>query len=76
MGYDLISVHGVSNPQRAIKESDAVFVGGGNTFRLLKELYDWDLVEVIRRAVENGKPYVGSSAGAIIACPSLKTRHR
>jgi dipeptidase E len=56
MGYDLISVHDVSNAQRAIKESDAVFVGGGNTFRLLKELYDWDLLEGIRQAVEDGKP--------------------
>ena len=73
MGYDLVSVHDVSNAQRAIKESDAVFVGGGNTFRLLKELYDWDLREVIRHAVEDGKPYVGSSAGSIVACPSLKT---
>jgi dipeptidase E len=73
MGYDLMSIHDVSNPQRAIKESDAVFVGGGNTFRLLRELYDWDLREVIRHAVEDGKPYVGSSAGSIVACPSLKT---
>ena len=73
MGYDLMSIHDVSHPQRAIKESDAVFVGGGNTFRLLKELYDWDLLEGIRQAVEDGKPYVGSSAGSIVACPSLKT---
>ena len=73
MGYDVISVHDVPNAQRAIKESDAVFVGGGNTFRLLKELYDWDLLEGIRQAVEDGKPYVGSSAGSIVACPSLKT---
>jgi len=73
MGYELMSIHDISNPQRAIKESDAVFVGGGNTFRLLKKLYDWDLREVIRHAVGEGKPYVGSSAGSIVACPSLKT---
>ena len=73
MGYDLISVHDVSHPQRVIKEADAVFVGGGNTFRLLKSLYDWDLLDIIRHAVAGGKPYVGSSAGSIIACPSLKT---
>ena len=54
-------------------EKKSVFVGGGNTFRLLKELYDWDLLEGIRQAVEDGKPYVGSSAGSIVACPSLKT---
>jgi dipeptidase E len=73
MGYDLMSIHDVSHPQRAIKEADAVFVGGGNTFRLLKGLYDWDLREVILHAVKDGKPYVGSSAGSIVACPSLKT---
>ncbi len=73
MGCDLISVHDVSNPQRAIKDADAVFVGGGNTFRLLKGLYDWNLLAVIRQAVKAGTPYIGSSAGSIVACPSLKT---
>jgi len=73
MGYELMSVHDVSHPQRAIKEADAIFVGGGNTFRLLKGLYDWELREVIRDVVAQGRPYVGSSAGSIVACPTLKT---
>lgn len=73
MGFTLVSVHDVSNPRRAIGEADALFVGGGNTFRLLKGLYDYDLLEPIRRAVNAGIPYVGSSAGSIVACPSLKT---
>ena len=73
MGYDLISVHDVSNPNRAIHEADAIFVGGGNTFRLLKGLYDWNLLAVIHHAVKAGKPYIGSSAGSIVACPSLMT---
>src|SRR6266853_1993952 len=73
MGYDLISVHDVSNPERAIKEADAVLVGGGNTFRLLKGLYDWNLLTAIRHAVGAETPYIGSSAGSIVACPSLKT---
>jgi dipeptidase E len=73
MEYDLISVHDVSNPQRAVKEADAVFIGGGNTFRLLKGLYDWNLLAVIRQAVKAGMRYIGSSAGSIVACPSLKT---
>jgi dipeptidase E len=51
-----------------------VFVGGGNTFRLLKALYDFDLLAPIRRAVEEeGLPYIGASAGAIVAGPSLRT---
>jgi len=69
----LISVHDVSNPQRLVVESDAIFVGGGNTFRLLKGLYDFDLLFAIRQAVHKGVPYIGSSAGSIVACPSLKT---
>jgi dipeptidase E len=73
MGHDLISVHDVSNPKRAIDEADAIFVGGGNTFRLLKGLYDWNLLAMIRQAVKAGMPYIGSSAGSIVACPSLKT---
>src|ERR1700682_4967482 len=73
MGYGLVSVHDVSNPQRAVKDADAIFVGGGNTFRLLKGLYDADLLAHIRQAVHAGTPYVGSSAGSIVACPSLKT---
>ena len=73
MGYELTSLHDVSNPRRAVAEADAVFVGGGNTFCLLKGLYDFDLLEPIRHAVAEGLPYVGSSAGAIVAGPSLRT---
>jgi len=73
MGFELTSVHDVSNPQRILAEGDAVFVGGGNTFRLLKGLYDSHLLEPIRTAVEEGLPYIGSSAGAIVAGPSLRT---
>jgi dipeptidase E len=73
MGFSLSSVHDVSNMPRALDEADVIFVGGGNTFRLLKGLYDHSLLEPIRRRVAAGMPYVGSSAGSIVACPSLKT---
>lgn len=65
MRYELVSVHDVSHPQRLVKEADAIFVGGGNTFRLLKGLSDWQLLDIIRQAVASGKPYIGSSAGSI-----------
>ena len=73
MGWELTSLHDVSNPQRMVECADAIFVGGGNTFRLLKGLYDADLLGVIHERVREGLPYLGSSAGSIVACPSLKT---
>src|SRR5258708_23457783 len=73
MGCALTSLHEVSNPRRAVEEADAIFMGGGNTFRLLKSLYDCNLLSTIRQAVEGGIPYIGSSAGSIVAGPSLKT---
>ena len=73
MGYELDSVHEASDPSKAASAAEAVFVGGGNTFRLLKGLYDFELLPPIRRRVAEGMPYLGSSAGSIVACPSLKT---
>jgi dipeptidase E len=73
MGLSLTSIHDVSNMPRAIDEADVIFVGGGNTFRLLKGLHDHYLLDPIRRRVATGALYIGSSAGSIVACPSLKT---
>jgi dipeptidase E len=73
MGYVTFSLHDVSNPRRMLAEADFIFVGGGNTFRLLKGLYDFDLIEAIRDQVRQGMPYIGASAGSIVACPTLKT---
>lgn len=73
MGLSLTSIHDVSNMPRAVDEAEVIFVGGGNTFRLLKGLHDHDLLGPIRRRVAAGVPYIGSSAGSIVACPTLKT---
>jgi dipeptidase E len=73
MGYELTSVHTAANPVAAVNETDAVFIGGGNTFRLLKALYEFDLIEAIRNRVLNGMPYIGSSAGSNVAAPTIKT---
>jgi len=61
------------NGPESIDEADAIFVGGGNTFRLLKTLYERNLLDVIRDRVHNGIPYVGSSAGSAIAAPTIMT---
>ena len=73
MGFTLESLHLTSNPQPLLEQAQALFIGGGNTFRLLKALYDYDLLAVIRRRVDDGMPFIGSSAGSIVACPTLKT---
>jgi dipeptidase E len=73
MGYGLDPIPDTSGARQAVEEAQAVFVGGGNTFRLLKGLYELDLLSPIRRRVEAGVPYIGSSAGSIVACPTIKT---
>src|SRR5262245_24699866 len=73
MGIALDSVHEAADPRRTLLGSRALFVGGGNTFRLLKSLQDLDLLETIRRRVAEGMPYIGSSAGSIVSCPTIRT---
>jgi dipeptidase E len=73
MGYSIDSAHETAVPQKAVEETDAIFIGGGNTFRLLKALQDLDLIEAIRRKVGSGAPYIGSSAGSNVAGPTIKT---
>ena len=73
MGYELTSVHVAEDPVAAVNETEAVFIGGGNTFRLLKTLYDFNLLDPIRERVSNGMPYIGSSAGSNVAAPTIKT---
>lgn len=73
MGYDLTSVHATHHPVRAVRDAEALFIGGGNTFRLLKALYAHELLEPIRERVAEGMPYIGSSAGSNVAAPTIKT---
>jgi dipeptidase E len=73
MGSSLESVHMVHDPRMAIEQTDAIFIGGGNTFRLLKALQDLELLDAIRRKVRSGAPYIGSSAGSNVAGPTIKT---
>lgn len=73
MGYGLESIHTAADAKQAVTEAEAIFIGGGNTFRLLKALYDSDVLQLIRRRVLEGTPYIGSSAGSNVAGPTIKT---
>src|SRR6201988_1049686 len=73
LGYELRSLHTASDAKQTVSNAAALFIGGGNTFRLLKALYDADVLDLIRRRVAEGIPYIGSSAGANVAGPTIKT---
>jgi dipeptidase E len=75
LGRQLVSIHEVEpgKRRRAVVDAKAFFIGGGNTFRLLHALYQEDLLEPIRERVRAGVPYIGSSAGAIVAGPTIMT---
>jgi dipeptidase E len=70
----VIGLHAVTDPVTALAETDALFIGGGNTFRLLKTLQQTGLIDVIRARVETGQlRYMGASAGTNMACPTMRT---
>ncbi len=73
MGFTMRSAHEVDDLPAAVAEVGGVFIGGGNTFRLLKALYEKGLVESIGARVAAGMPYMGTSAGSNMACPTVRT---
>lgn len=72
-GYELDGIHTHADPVEAVREAQAVYVGGGNTFRLVDALHRNGLLDPIRARVADGMPFMGVSAGSNVACPSLKT---
>jgi len=73
MGIAVDSLNQADDPQDAVGRCQAIFVGGGNTFRLLNELYARGLLAPLRARVAAGAPYIGSSAGTNVACVTIKT---
>ncbi len=72
-GHDIDPVHLHKDPVKAVNEAEAIIVGGGNTFQLLKMVKENGLIEPIRKKVLEGTPYVGWSAGSNLTCPTIKT---
>jgi dipeptidase E len=72
-GYEVDGIHRHADPREALRRAEGIYVGGGNTFRLLNELYRLDLLDPIRARVRAGVPYLGISAGTNVACPTIMT---
>ena len=73
IGFGLDSLHEAKDPRQAVLDAEAVFCGGGNTFRLLDWLVRLDVLDAIRDRARDGMPYTGASAGSNLACPTIMT---
>jgi dipeptidase E len=74
LGIEVIGLNAVPNPREVVAEAEVLFVGGGNTFRLLRSVQQLGLVKVVRQRVLAGElSYLGSSAGTNHACPTIRT---
>lgn len=73
IGKTIKGIHEFKNPQEAIKKSKGIYVGGGNTFVLVNELYKNKCFNAITEAVNNGTPYLGTSAGSNICGLTMST---
>lgn len=73
LGHEVFSLHTEQDKVKALATAEAVLVGGGNTFQLLRTLYGTELLRAIRVRVMGGLPYVGWSAGSNVAAPTIMT---
>ena len=73
IGIKVRGIHEFRNPVKAIEEATALFTGGGNTFVLVKQLHDLGLLDALRSAINQGTPYLGTSAGSNICGISMQT---
>jgi dipeptidase E len=73
MGHELFSLHAEKEKVKALATADAVIIGGGNSFQLLRSMYSTELLRAIRVRVLGGLPYLGWSAGSNVACPTIMT---
>lgn len=73
IGHHIKGIHTFSDPVQAIREADAIVTGGGNTWKLVRMMHDFHLMQAIKEKVIKGTPYIGWSAGANVACPTLRT---
>ena len=71
INIDVKGIHEFENPKEAILNAEAIFTGGGNTFELVNQLYKQAIFDILQEVVENGTPYLGTSAGSNICGVSM-----
>jgi len=71
INIDVKGIHEFENPKEAILNAEAIFTGGGNTFELVNQLYKQAIFDILQEVVENGTPYLGTSAGSNICGVSI-----
>ncbi|GGW23165.1 dipeptidase PepE [Arenibacter certesii] len=69
----VVGLHDFEDPLEGIAHAEALFTGGGNTFLLVQQLHNLELMQPLRDKINHGTPYLGTSAGSNIAGPSMKT---
>lgn len=73
LGLNLKSVHAETDQVKAVANAECIAVGGGNTFHLVAMMHKTGIMDAIRQKVVSGTPFMGWSAGANVACPTLRT---
>ena len=73
IGHSITSIHHSNDPVTAVKEAEAIVVGGGNTFQLIRMIQENGIIDPVREKVFEGTPYVGWSAGSNVTCPTIQT---
>jgi dipeptidase E len=74
LGVSVVGLHEGNDPREAIGQAEVLFVGGGNTFRLLRAFQQLDLLEIVRQRARSGQlRYMAASAGSNLACPTIRT---
>jgi dipeptidase E len=69
---DVKGIHEFKNAREAIQNAEAIFIGGGNTFELVNQLYKNDVISILQMVLERGTPYLGTSAGSNICGVTMK----
>jgi len=72
INIEVKGIHQFNSPKEAIQNAEAIFTGGGNTFELVNQLYKKNIIDDLKQVLENGTPYLGTSAGSNICGVNMK----